>query len=74
MEKQEGGLAVVVIVPKSVSNKATVRNKLRRKVKGALGALERAINITGRVAIVVKKPFTLSFIELKQELSQCFKK
>lgn len=70
--KPAPALATAVVVPKSVSTKATVRNRLRRKVKGALQALERQ-GATGELVVVVHKPFALPFTELKGELARCFK-
>lgn len=66
-------VVAAVIVPKAVAKKAVVRNRLRRKVKGAFQALERQ-GAKGQVALVVKKPFALSFEELKREATQCLSK
>ena len=70
--KPAATLATAVVVPKSVSTKATVRNRLRRKVKGVLQVLGRS-GATGELVVVVHKPFALLFTELKSELEQCFK-
>jgi len=62
-----------VIVGKTISNKATVRNRLRRQLKAALQKIEQSKGVTGQLVVVVRQRFELTFDELLSELQQCFK-